>query len=645
MFNETPKNRSQQVDRYFLEHMNKDPEFNHSDSSEDDGRRYLLHEIPEDLEISRRSEIEQGYFFEEGLSTTLIKETNGATVSYLVLEERKGFRDRLLRQIPQNEFEELWEKTETNKITKTTLEIKDSTIEGEISKYHGNLEGLNVLSVNPVTADIIAFKRPTWVDREVSNSPEFDDSSLAISKPTLWQLLSKKTSTPVYFRKELDRQVEIPQYDLPDGFCELWRSISRAYTRLNIHSADKKILVVGVAGGSGSGKTTEVTNFLENKLHLKNVTISLDNYYRGKTWMEEQAKIGNEYNWDEPQALDLELLMEHLSALKRGEKIVVPEYDFTVSERKILSPEEEKQREIDPEKLDIIIVEGLFALNETLLGQIDFKTFVNASMETRLMRRMLRDIAERGRSPESVLSAFINTVEAMHQKYIQPTIENADIILNNKYNPKVESHNSGFHEIQQKYKTNLNKEELESMGVLFVKSEIQTDVYYNPSDKDPIKSGEILRLRTINEQGKKQGVFTYKGPKVRHANTSMRPYFECYVDDKTLHNFPKIFEKSKKTIEKRRDFFEYEGKNGIITFTLDEVHRVVDGNRIYMGTFLEVGKVLQEKRSVHRTSPFDPPFVEPYSQRDAKSLEVDELIEALGLGNDIPIIQSYFDME
>ncbi len=452
-----------------------------------------------------------------------------------------------------------------------------------------------------------------------------------------------------YFKEVNGEQVEIPQLDFPDQCCDFWRVVRRVYTKLNPDLNNITPVVIGVAGGSGSGKTTEVTAFLEKNLHLKQAIFSVDNYYRGKSWMNEQAEMGNHYNWDQPEALDLDLLKEHLAALRRGEKIVVPEYDFTVSEIKKLSPEQERIREIDPKNLDAIVIEGLFALHECLKDELHLRTFVNASMETRLMRRMMRDMAERGRSPDSILKAFIETVEPMHQKHIQPTITNADIIINNKYNSDVEPHYSGLHELQQKYKTNLTVEELKNLGAKFVKSENQTDIYYSPSDRNPVATGEILRLRTVSQINpnvfeKKQAIFSYKGPIISQENKTVRPYFECQADDKTVENFPNIFKDCKKTIEKSRDYFEFEGKNGTIPFTLDDVYSVINGQRIFMGTFIEIGKVFQSKKLKPRISPFIKTEVEPYSKNDLDSLDSAELIEALGLDNEIPTNLSYFEM-
>lgn len=671
MYNDLNYEPSLPGGRYFSERVNQSETVGSIANLEDSGRRFLLKQIPEDLKISRRQEVEQGYFFEGDATITIERKIEDENVLCSVSEVRRGIRDRIFKHITNEEFEKLWTDVRA-KIFKTVNIVEDEfpfgdKYQAEISTYHGHLEGLSVMTLDTEeNQEVAPLFMPKWVGKDISHSPQFDEKAMALNQNIIREL--NAIDEERFFRMEGNEVVEIPQLDLPNGFGVYWGMLRKAYTKLNNKTLpllpdgfrekwgmietkieQKKPLVVGVAGGSGSGKTTEVTGFLEKNLHLKQVVFSMDNYYRGKKWMEEQAALGNHYNWDQPEALDLDLLREHLAALRRGEKIVVPEYDFTVSERKVLSAEDEKLREIDPTQLEVIIIEGLFALHESLINELDFKTFVNANMETRLMRRMIRDIAERGRSPDSILKAFIETVEPMHQKHIQPTITNADVILNNKYDSEVEPFYSGLHEIQQKYKTGLNREDLIGLGAKFIKSEEQTDVYYNPSDRNPVATGEILRLRTVHQNegplaGNKHSIFSFKGPILTQENKTVRPYFECHADGKTGDNFPKIFKDCQKNIKKRRDYFEFEGENGTISFTLDEVYTVINGQKIFMGTFIEIGKVIQSKKVKQRSSPFIKTEVEPYSQTDLDSLDSSELIEALGLENEIPTNLSYFEM-
>ena len=179
------------------------------------------------------------------------------------------------------------------------------------------------------------------------------------------------------------------------------------------------ILVVGVAGGSGSGKTT-LTDNLVQRFGDKVSIVHHDNYYRAHDDLtyEERTRL----NYDEPEAFETELMAEHLSLLKQGRSVHCPVYDFTVHNR---SHETEV---ILPRP--VILVEGilLFAIPE-LVERMDMKVFVDTDADVRLARRVLRDVEERGRSVRSVVDQWQATVKPMHEKYVEPSKKNADIII------------------------------------------------------------------------------------------------------------------------------------------------------------------------------------------------------------------------
>ncbi|WP_116789210.1 uridine kinase [Flavobacterium psychrotrophum] len=186
------------------------------------------------------------------------------------------------------------------------------------------------------------------------------------------------------------------------------------------------MLVIGIAGGTGSGKTTVVHQIM-NQLPLTEVgVLSQDHYYRETTNLsyEDRAKI----NFDHPRAIDFELLFSHLKALKEGKAIEQPVYSFVTHNRTddtILT---------HPRK--VMIVEGILILSDPKLRELfDIKIFVHADPDERLIRRMRRDIAERGRDMEEVLSRYQSTLKPMHEQFIEPTKAYADIIIpNDKYN-------------------------------------------------------------------------------------------------------------------------------------------------------------------------------------------------------------------
>ncbi len=179
------------------------------------------------------------------------------------------------------------------------------------------------------------------------------------------------------------------------------------------------ILVVGIAGGSGGGKTT-LTNNLISRFGDKVSLVHHDNYYRAHDDLtyDERARL----NYDEPEAFETERMVEHLRLLRQGRSIHCPVYDFTVHNR---SGETEL---IVPRP--VILVEGIliFASPE-LLKLMDLKVFVDTDADVRLARRVLRDVEERGRTVRSVVDQWQATVKPMHEMYVEPSKKNADIII------------------------------------------------------------------------------------------------------------------------------------------------------------------------------------------------------------------------
>jgi len=186
------------------------------------------------------------------------------------------------------------------------------------------------------------------------------------------------------------------------------------------------MLIIGIAGGTGSGKTTVVHQIM-NELPTAEVgIISQDSYYRETSNLsyEERTKI----NFDHPRAIDFELLTSHLKNLKAGKTIEQPVYSFVTHNRTddvVLT---------HPRK--VMIVEGILILsNAELRDMFDIKIFVHADSDERLIRRLKRDIAERGRDMEEVLNRYQTTLKPMHEQFIEPTKTFADIIIpNDRYN-------------------------------------------------------------------------------------------------------------------------------------------------------------------------------------------------------------------
>lgn len=183
----------------------------------------------------------------------------------------------------------------------------------------------------------------------------------------------------------------------------------------------RKIVLIG--GGSASGKTYVLNKVLESLPKGKVAHISLDDYYKDFSVLpfEERTKV----NYDHPKAFDWKLLNAQLSALKNGETIDKPIYDFTIHGRS------DKTEKVEPKEL--IIIEGIMALvNKDLRALGDLKVFINCSRERRLVRRIARDTKERGRTYESVIEQYFATVQPMFEEIIAPSQYYADLIINNE---------------------------------------------------------------------------------------------------------------------------------------------------------------------------------------------------------------------
>ena len=186
------------------------------------------------------------------------------------------------------------------------------------------------------------------------------------------------------------------------------------------------MLIIGIAGGTGSGKTT-VVNQIINELPDKDVTvISQDSYYKATDHLtyEERTKI----NFDHPRAIDFKLLVQHLLDLKEGKSIDQPVYSFAAHNR--------TKDTIKTHPSKVIIVEGILILSKRKVRDLmDIKVFVHADSDERLIRRLKRDIQDRGRDMNEVLNRYQETLKPMHEQFIEPMKEYADIIIpNNKYN-------------------------------------------------------------------------------------------------------------------------------------------------------------------------------------------------------------------
>ncbi len=181
------------------------------------------------------------------------------------------------------------------------------------------------------------------------------------------------------------------------------------------------MLVIGIAGGSGSGKTTVVSAITKKLRNEKVVVIPQDSYYKDSGDLSDEEK--RVHNFDHPDAIDWDLLSTQLAELKSGKAIEQPVYSY-------ISCTRSKTETVHVEPADVIIIEGILIFNEKrLLDQMDIKIFVDADDDDRLMRVMARDISERGKDVHWVIERYSNTVKPMYLQFIEPSKRYADIII------------------------------------------------------------------------------------------------------------------------------------------------------------------------------------------------------------------------
>jgi len=179
-------------------------------------------------------------------------------------------------------------------------------------------------------------------------------------------------------------------------------------------------VVVGVAGGTGSGKTTVADASLERVGRERAALIPHDAYYRDLSHLPFEERV--QFNFDHPDALESELLAAHLDALCAGQPAAVPVYDFATHTRT------KETRRVDPKP--VILVEGILVFVEKALrDRFDIKVYVDADADLRFIRRLQRDIAERGRTMESVIAQYLSTVRLMHLEFVEPSKRYADVII------------------------------------------------------------------------------------------------------------------------------------------------------------------------------------------------------------------------
>jgi uridine kinase len=177
--------------------------------------------------------------------------------------------------------------------------------------------------------------------------------------------------------------------------------------------------VIGIAGGTGAGKTTIAEQITETVGEAV-TRFPLDNYYRDLSHLEQAER--EEINYDHPSAFEWELVREHLGGLLSGQSIEMPQYDFTIHNR--------TDETVTVEPSEVVVVEGIFALHdEDVVDMQDLRLYVETDADVRILRRIRRDVIERDRDLEGVMDQYLSTVKPMHEQFVEPTRKHADVII------------------------------------------------------------------------------------------------------------------------------------------------------------------------------------------------------------------------
>ena len=553
-------------------------------------RKFLVKSLPENLEQYPHKDIVQGYLAITEDGTEVRLRQKGEKYFQTVKSGSGKTRFESEVEITEEQFNSLWEATKGKRVEKTRYEIPHESGLIELDVYHGGLDGLLSAEMEFSSEDDSnKFIAPEWLNEEVTDDKRYKNQDLALHG------VPKRKQPRV---EKLKEELDIPEYKLEEGVAKLVDNIRKKMTQGGGN------VVVEIAGGSASGKTSAVADMVKKVFGDEALILSADDYYRGKTFMDAEASKGNVLNWDQPEALNLDLFQQHLAQLKSGQPIEKPIYDMKVSEPT-------STEEVAPKK--IIIVEGLFALDEKLKDLGDVRAFVEIGTHGRIVRRLLRDIQRTGQKPADILKYFSQVVEPMHEKYIESTKKNADLIIDNEYSPGVEAERSGLHEVQLKFRGDLNPDNLRKLGAERLGSTIQIDKYYDPKDRNLVQTGEILRIR---EEGNRK-ILTYKGPKIE-SRFRERPKFEFNIDADTEEAFLDIYGDLTKTITKERTLYQLNG----VVFSIDKVSKNEGGKDVDLGSFIEI-------RSTDK-------------EQDVEKIK--SVIQSLGLDINEGIKESYFEM-
>ncbi|NTW13405.1 MAG: CYTH domain-containing protein [Candidatus Moranbacteria bacterium] len=394
----------------------------------------------------------------------------------------------------------------------------------------------------------------------------------------------------------------IPTFGLEDGVAE---TIGRI--RVLLKTSTRPVIGL-ITGGTSSGKTKFVAEKVCAAFGDQALRLPMDDYYRGASFMKEEAARGNILNYDQPEAVDIPGVATDARSFLDGKPIRKRVYGWDgVSKitEELIWPK------------PVVIIEGIFALNEEIQALGDIRIFVDIGRHGQLLRRLLRDVVERGdQAPNGILRYFTGTVIPMHELHVQPSIRNADLIIRNEYDPFTEAWRSGTAEKQLKFKVpDIDTEKIRRTGSEFLGATEQIDKYRDLPDGRLGVTGESIRIREVNGKF----IFGYKGPRAK-SDCRKRPKFEFEIDKATKDQLSGLYTRLTQTVIKSPRLLY--GMDSFI-FSVDEVYcRYGNGPRTFLGKFLEI-RVGNDPRSYEA---------------------VDRFLDSLGLERKDAILMAYSEM-
>lgn len=303
-------------------------------------------------------------------------------------------------------------------------------------------------------------------------------------------------------------------------------------------------IIVGVAGGSGSGKTTKVAQKIQEMFACAKI-LSIDDYF----WGEDIIRDGN---WDAPRAYDLGRLKDNVGALRAGYQIQKPVYSFKTGRRVGYE---------NFESPNITVLEGLYALYPGVVGYLELKIFVDIAVHGSLLRRLIRDVQRTGQTEQEIFEQYVSTVYPMFKLHIEPTKASADIVITNQYVPEIEAAGCETREIQIKatLPESITLEKLKKLSFVSAGIVYQEDTYYLAPNWPDDHGDEMIRIR---REGNRY-FLAYKGPQ-EEGSFRIKPKIEFEVKPSSKDALRQLGYKEMLTFGKTREKFLNSGLEVVI---------------------------------------------------------------------------------